>query len=112
MDALKAVNLGVRFVLELCALAALAYWGRRAGDRTLVKVVLAVGAPLAAAIVWGLFVAPKATFDPGAGVRLVLEVLVIGCAVVGLAAAGRIRLGLALGAVYVVNRILMGVWGQ
>ena len=51
---MKELNLGVRFLLELCLLAALAYAGLQ------VSVVLAVAAPLAAAVVWGLFVSPKA----------------------------------------------------
>jgi hypothetical protein len=112
MDALKAVNLGVRFVLELCALAALAYWGWKAGDRMPAKLLLGIGAPLVAAVVWGLFVAPKATFDVGDGLRLALELVVFGCAVAALVAAGRIGLGVALGVVYAVNRVLMAVWDQ
>ena len=37
-------NLVVRFVLELCALAALCYWGFWAGDGPLVGLVLGLGA--------------------------------------------------------------------
>jgi hypothetical protein len=40
---MKAVNDGV-LLLELCALAAIAYWGWRAGSSTATRLVLAVGA--------------------------------------------------------------------
>ena len=49
--------------LELAALAALAYWGAVTPDSTVLKVVLAIGAPLLAALVWGTFVSPKARFE-------------------------------------------------
>ena len=44
----QAVSLTLRFVLELAALAALAYWGVHTGDSPLADVVLGVGAPLLA----------------------------------------------------------------
>ena len=53
--ALKPLNLGLRFVLELCMLVALGIWGFSQ------NVVLGIAAPLAAAVVWGLWIAPKAT---------------------------------------------------
>ncbi|WP_339429679.1 YrdB family protein [Nocardia spumae] len=59
----KWANLTLAFAVELAALAALALWGWKIADSTAVKVVLAVGTPLAAAVVWGLFAAPKAAFD-------------------------------------------------
>ena len=52
--ALKPLNLGLRFVLELCMLVALGIWGFSE------NVVLGIAAPLAAAVVWGLWIAPKA----------------------------------------------------
>lgn len=46
---MKAANLGVRFLLELCALTALAVWGWQVSDRVVVSVLLAIAAPLLAA---------------------------------------------------------------
>jgi Protein of unknown function (DUF2568) len=56
---LKSVNLAVKFLLELAAFAALAYWGATIGHGVW-AVVLAIAAPLAAVIVWALFCAPRA----------------------------------------------------
>jgi hypothetical protein len=108
---MRAINDVVRFVLELCALAALAYWGSQTGP-TWLSIVLAVAAPLAAAAVWGAFVAPKAPRHPRDPWRLALELLVFGSGVVGLAAAGSTTLAIALGALVAVHLVLTFVLGQ
>ena len=112
MAILKGTNLALAFLLELCALAALGYWGFHTGRGTLAKVGLGLGAPLLAAVVWGLFVAPKATVTVPGPVHLALEVAVFGLAAVALHAAGQPRLALAFALVVVLNRVLIAVWGQ
>ena len=78
-----AINVTLRFVLELCALAALGYWGFTAGAGPVGKALLGLGAPILAAVAWGIFVAPKAVRplqDPG---KLFVELLVFGAAAGG-----------------------------
>ncbi len=107
---MAATTLAVRLLLELGALAALAVWGWRVGDGVL-RVLLAVGAPALAAVVWGTLVAPKAAHrltDPG---RLFVEILVFGAAVVGLAASGLRAWAWAFAAVAVVDGVLLAVLG-
>ena len=87
MPAARVVNDGVRFCLELASLAGLAVWGWRTGP-TGVNVVLAIAAPLAAAALWGAFVAPKAPRHPGDPWRLLLEATVFGAGTLAFAAAG------------------------
>ncbi len=55
----KTANLGLRFLLELGALAAVAYWGFTTNDGVL-RWALGIAAPVAVAVVWWLFVSPKA----------------------------------------------------
>lgn len=55
---LKSANLLVRFLLELCALVALAYWGFHTEGALAIRLGLGIVAPLLAALVWGTFVAP------------------------------------------------------
>src|SRR5690242_20555912 len=50
----------VVFLLELLLLAVLAIAGARLGNDTVTSILLAVGLPLAAALVWGLLLAPRA----------------------------------------------------
>lgn len=49
---MKQANLAVRFLVELCALATLAYWGFTLDAPIAVRVVLGVATPLIAAIAW------------------------------------------------------------
>jgi uncharacterized transporter YbjL len=55
---LRSVNLAVRLLCELGLLVALAVWGVHAGAGLAGDLVLGLGAPMLAAAVWGLLVAP------------------------------------------------------
>lgn len=110
LEGIKIANLALRFILELCALVALGYWGFKAGGTPITKLALGIGAPLLAAVVWGTFLAPRAAV-PGP-LSLVLELGVFGSAAAALYAAGRPALAWALAVLYVINRVLMYVWGQ
>jgi hypothetical protein len=56
LEVIKGANLALRFLLELCALGALGYWGFKTGGGLIAKIGLGIGAPLVAAVVWGTFV--------------------------------------------------------
>jgi hypothetical protein len=84
METIKLANLALRFLLELCALAALAYWGFKTGESVVAKIGLGIGAPLLAAIVWGTFLAPRASIPTPGFLRLVLELVVFGSAAAAL----------------------------
>ena len=105
MDALKNANLGLRFVLELGALAAVAYWGWQTGDGA-TRWLLAIAAPTAVAVVWSLFVSPKARLDVPRLVRLAVEVGVWAAAGAALWAAGHPTLGIAFFVVAVASGVL------
>src|SRR5689334_25153685 len=85
---LANTSLAARFLLELAALALLAVWGAKTGDGVVAKVALGAGMPLVAAVIWGLFVAPRATYDIPAA-RAAGQVLVFGTAALALVALGR-----------------------
>ena len=106
----KSANLALRFLLELCALGALGYWGFMVGENGFVKILLGIGAPLLAAVVWGLFVSPKAAVPLELPLRLVPEALVFGSAIVALFATGHPVLAVALLVVAAVNRVLVLAW--
>lgn len=61
METIKFANLTLRFLLELCMLATLGYWGLRTGEQLVVKIALGIGVPLLVGMVWGIFLAPKST---------------------------------------------------
>ena len=87
MTVARAVNDSVRFCLELASLAGLAVWGWKTGPDG-VNVVLAIAAPVAAAVLWGAFVAPKARWPQADPSRLLLELAVFGGGTLAFAAAG------------------------
>ncbi|WP_431875143.1 YrdB family protein [Amycolatopsis sacchari] len=100
---MKLVNEGLAFLLELLALAALAYWGFETGGGLPAKLLLGIGTPVVAAIVWSLFAAPRATFGlPLAGV-LVVKAVVFGVAVAALCATGHVVPGAVFAVVVVAN---------
>ncbi len=112
MDILKSINLGVRFLLELCMLAAVGYWGFKTGSDWSLKILLGIGAPLLIAIIWGMFGAPKANFHLQGFMLFILEALVFGSGVAALYATKNYSLSWVFAAITIVNRILMFVWKQ
>ncbi len=99
-------NLTVAFLLELCALAALGYWGLRTGTGPVTKAALGIGAPLVAAVLWGLFAAPRATFSiPLASVAV--QLVIFGGATVALYVVGRHGLAITFVVLVVANSVLV-----
>src|SRR5215211_8063967 len=99
-------NLTVAFLLEVCALAALCYWGVRTGGGPVTKTALGLGTPLFAAVLWGLFAAPRAPVSVplvGLGVKLI----VFGSAVAALYTIGHRGLAIAFAVLVVVNSVLV-----
>src|SRR5437016_2390753 len=112
MEIIQGANLVLAFLLELCALAALGYWGYQTGQSMPVKLLLALAAPLLAAVVWGLFVAPRAAIKVSEPIRLLLTVVVFGAAAAGLVATGQADLAIAFVVIALLNRILLVIWRQ
>jgi Protein of unknown function (DUF2568) len=105
----KAANLALRFIVELAALGGLAYWGAHTGSG-IASVILAVAAPLAAAVVWGLYAAPKASRRLPRGPRVAVEATVFGLAAAGLAVAGQGLWAAVFIIVALVNGVLVYAW--
>ena len=107
-----AANLVLRFLLELGALGGLAYAGAVVGDGLVAKLALGVGMPLAAGVLWGLFVSPKATVAAPWPVRMLVEAAVFISAGVWLIIAGRIALGVLLMVLWLLNRLALFATGR
>ena len=81
-----AANLALRFVLELCAFAGLAYWGA-----------------------WIAPKAPSRLLDPA---RLEAESAVFAVATVAIGASAGVTWGAGFAALVLLNELLMLRWGQ
>jgi Protein of unknown function (DUF2568) len=105
---LHAANEALAFLLELCMLAALAWWGATAVGALAGRVALAICCPLAAIIVWWLFAAPRARIRlPLAGV-LAVKAVVFAAGTAALFAVGQHVLAIVFAVVAAVNTGVAG----
>ena len=94
------------FFLEVFALGALCYWGFVVGSALPWKLLLGLGAPVLAAVLWGLYAAPRARHKvPLVGV-LAVKALVFGAAVAALYATDNPVLATVFAVVVVLNTTL------
>ena len=105
-------NLALRFLLELVALFALGWWGWSLTDNWL-RFVLAILFSLVAATIWGTFAVPDDPSRSGEApvvvrgwIRLGLELIVFGTAVIGLASVGRGSFAIVFMVVVVAHYLL------
>jgi len=105
-------NLALRFLLELGALAGLAYWGWVAHDGAW-RFVWAIGLVMVAAILWGTFAVSDDPSRSGQApvpvpglVRLILELALFITASWAIIASGRAPLGLGFAAIVLAHYLL------
>ncbi len=110
--ALKNANLALAFFLELGVLASLGYWGFHTGSGVIAKIVLGIGLPALAIVVWGLFGSPQATWHLDGIWRLILQIVFFGSAAVALYVAGQRVWGVVFALLFVINTTLIYVWAQ
>jgi len=112
MSILKTLNLLVRFLLELCMLAAVGYWGFKTQSSLTMKIILGIGLPLLLIVLWSLFVAPRAVYPVQGVSHVVLSLILLGSGAVALFASGKTSLGWIYLIVLILNQILLMVWNQ
>lgn len=106
---MAAANLGLRFLLELAALAAVGWLGWHTGGSTVGRVALAVVLPLVVAVVWGAFIAPRARFKVSRAVWYGLQVVIFGAAALALASMWSPAAGIVFALVVLANTALLAV---
>ncbi|QHW31868.1 YrdB family protein [Paenibacillus rhizovicinus] len=97
----------VFFLLELCALAAFCYWGfKLPGAAQWVRIAAGVGTPALVAVLWGTFVAPKASMPVSSLMRFAIQLVIFGTAAAALYDTGRHKLGTIFMLIAVVELVL------
>ncbi|MFF4485362.1 YrdB family protein [Streptomyces sp. NPDC001544] len=109
---MKPANLGVLFLIELGALAAVAYWGFTLDVATVLAWLLGLGAPVVLVVLWALFGSQKATYKTHGAVRVGFELVWFGAGVAALAGAGAWGWAVAFALVCLLSKTLAVVWGQ
>jgi hypothetical protein len=107
MTALRVINLGVRFLLELAALGSFAYWGATLPAGIVVRSAAAVALPLGVAILWGIFISPKARIPTGRLGRSGLGLVVFLAAAAALQTRGLTAYALMFAAIATVSSVLL-----
>ena len=103
------VNLALRFVLELVALYFIGRWGWVSFDGPW-RYVFAIGLPLIAATIWGVFRVPNDGGPPVVRVpgivRLLIEAVFFGFATWGLFNSGATTTGWIFGAIIILHYMI------
>jgi hypothetical protein len=108
---MKPLNLALKFLLELAALAAVGLWGASIADGA-AAVVLAIGLPLVVAVLWGTFAAPRARRRLPLRLRAPFELGVFALAALALWGAGHAAWGAAFAVIAVANALLLTAFDQ
>ena len=105
MTGFRGVVLTVRFLMELTLLTVASVWGFSVGAGAWAW-LLGIGAPLVVAVIWGMFVAPKARWPLPVSARVVLELVLFGAGALALATVANTALAVAFAALAVVTSLL------
>lgn len=110
---MNPINLALRFLIELASLGGIG-WAAWSLTSSPWRWLFVVAAPLLAAVIWGVFNVPDDPSRSGSApvpvrgmVRLILEFVVLGAGIAGLAIVGRPELAGVLALLLVVHY----VWG-
>ena len=112
MRILKAANLALSFWLELCMLAAFAYWGFTTGAGLFAQLLLGIGVPVVVILIWGILLAPASPRRLQGWPHWLLEIVIFVLAIVALYTTGQATLAMVFAVVYAVNVVLRLVWQQ
>lgn len=97
----------VRLLVLVFALLSLALWGFIAWPLP-ANIVIGIVAPVAAILVWALFVSPKAVVPTHPFVRAVVELLIFASATIAWWSMGQAWIGLAFAIVAVASGVIAG----
>ena len=104
--ALTAADLLV-FVCELFAFGTFAFWGFAAWPFPW-NLVMGIGTPLVAILLWALFVSPRAVLRVHPFIRALIELLVFAGATIALWSMGLTWVGIVFAVVAVVSGVIAG----
>ncbi|MFC0211646.1 YrdB family protein [Paenibacillus chartarius] len=113
MIAIQGLLLLIIFLCELAALAAYGYWGfTSASNNMALRIVIGVGTPLAVAVLWGTFLAPRASIPLHGLLHPLLKSVVFGAAAAALFAAGKPRTAVLFAGIALCAHVLSAVAGE
>lgn len=112
MQVLKAINLTIRFLLELGLLAAVSFWGFRIQPTLGLKLLFGILGPVLIAVIWGIYAAPKSSQRLTGVAYFTLTSILLGLGAAALFASQQPTLGWIYTICLVVSTILVFIWKQ
>ncbi|QGS68557.1 DUF2568 domain-containing protein [Oceanobacillus sp. 143] len=94
------------FFLELAGLIAFFYWGFHAGTGLFIKILLGLGGPVLVAIIWGHFLAPKASYPVTEPLLSILQIIVFSLAAAALYFSDKKILGIVYLIIVLLTKFL------
>ena len=91
---------------------AVGYWGFKTQSNWVLKILFGIGLPVLMAVLWGTFLAPKATRPLSGASFLTLELILFAAGAFALFASGRPALGWIYIIILTINKILLFVLKQ
>ena len=108
----KAINLVAAFFLEIAMLIALGYVGFQYPENIILKYLLMILLPLIAAILWGIFAAPKSRLRLQQPYRMFFAMIIFGVAVFLLYRSGITTVAVVFGILVLINQLLLLILKQ
>ena len=105
MQLIKGLNQLVYFLIELSMLGSFGYAGFQISQHPYGKYLLGIGLPLLAAVLWGIFAAPRATHRLDVPYRSLFALTLFGLAFLLLYRTGHTRLAITLGITAVLSEL-------
>jgi hypothetical protein len=112
LRSVAAVNLGMRFCVELATLASLGYWGASVHGSMALRTLLAVAAPVVAVVAWSRWLAPRAPIRLNGPAVLTVELSIFAAATWALVTSGMALVGLVYASLAGANAALIRALGQ
>ncbi|MBF9071548.1 YrdB family protein [Streptacidiphilus fuscans] len=105
----QRANWALAFLLELVALGALLWWGFHTGSGLALHLLLGLGTPVLTAVLWGTFLAPRATRPLPVPLAITAKLAVFLVAAVAAYAVGAHAFAVGFAVVAVLNTALLVV---
>ena len=99
--------ISIFFLLEMVMLVSFMYWGFHLDTSLLVKILFGIGTPILVAIIWGTFIAPKASIPVSVPIRILLQIILFSSAAVALYFSEKGTLAIIFGTVVLIEMTLM-----
>ena len=99
--------ISIFFLLEIAMLVSFMYWGFHLDASLFVKILFGVGTPILVAVIWGTFIAPKASIPVSVPIRILLQIILFSSAAMALYFSEKGTLAIIFGTVVLIEMILM-----